>query len=189
HLFQRPVDNSRFIYRILICKGEPYDWQWNQARHSGTRDPQRSRGRPASRLRNGAAHRGTNQGCVALHARGALSHALPDGAARLDSRRLGNQSLGTAQAVLSPHSFWEEKVIATAQGMGGTLWRAEEADQGVACLIGKSLSASASPASPLMLKRRTKSKWNSPRTWKKRTNASEKRACAKRTRCNEPWRK
>ena len=33
-LFQRPVDNSQFIYKTLICKGEPYDWKWNQARHS-----------------------------------------------------------------------------------------------------------------------------------------------------------
>src|SRR5260370_28901461 len=57
----------------------------------------------------------------------------------------------------------------TSQRMGGTLWRAEEADQGGPCLIGESLSASVSPAWPLMPKRRMKSKWNSRHTWKNRT--------------------
>src|SRR5260370_2789808 len=169
-LFQRPVDNSQFIYKPLRCKGEPYDWKWNQARHSRTGDPQRSRGRATSRLQSGEPHRAATQGRAALHAGCALSNAVPHGAARLDSRRLGNQPGRAPQALLPPHSFWEEKVIAATQGMGRTLWCAEEADQGGACLIGKSLSASVSPTWPLMLRRRMKSKGNSRHTWKNRTN-------------------
>src|SRR5260370_8984775 len=135
HLLQRPVENSQFIYKTLICKGEPYDWKWNQARHSRTGDPQRSRGRATSRLRNGAPHRAANQGCAALHARGPVSHAVPHGAARLDSRRVGNQPGRAPQALLPPQSFWEEKVIAATQGMGRTLWCAAEAYPGRACLM------------------------------------------------------
>src|SRR5258708_22418045 len=185
-LFQRPVDNSQFIYKTLICKGEPYDWKWNQARHSRTGDPQRSRGRAISRLRNGAPHRAANQGRAALHAGCALSHAVPHGAAGLDSRRLGNQPGRAPQALLPPHSFWEEKVIAATQGMGRTLWCAEEADQGGACLIGKSLTASVSPTWPLMLRRRMKSKWNSRHTWKNRTKYFAKKDYLIKTRLHKP---
>src|SRR5260370_364326 len=186
HLFQRPVDNSQFIYKTLICKGEPYDWNRNQARHSRTGDPQRSRGRAASRLRNGAPHRAANQGRAALHAGCALSHALPHGAARLDSRELGDQRQRPEAPLLPPHSFWEEKVIATSQRMGGTLWRAEAVDQGGPCLIGENLSASVSPAWPLMLKRGMKSKWNSRHTWKNRTKYFAKKDCPKQKRVIEP---
>src|SRR4029077_16536157 len=94
--------------------------------------------------------------------------------------------VGTTQALLPPYSCREEETVAPAEGMGGTLWCAEEADQGVACLTGKSLSASVSPASPLMLKRRMKSKRNSPRTWKNRTKYFARKDCPKKKRSVEP---
>src|SRR6266403_1414259 len=147
HPFQWPVDNSRFIYKSLICKGEPYDWNRNQTRYRGTRGSQRSRTRPSPRLRNGAPHRAANQRRAALHARGPVPHALPHGAARLDSRRMGNQRQRPKAPLLPPHACREEETVTSAEGMGGTVRRTEAADQGVACLIGKDLSAGASPAS------------------------------------------
>src|SRR6266481_4983518 len=116
HLFRRPVDNSRFIYKTLICKGEPYDWNWNQTWHRGTRGSQRSRTRPSPRLRNGAPHRAANQRRAALHPRRSLPHALPHGAARLDSQGLGNQQQWPAEALLSHHTRGKEKAIAAAPG-------------------------------------------------------------------------
>src|SRR5260370_24669682 len=120
HLFQWPVDNSRFIYKSLICKGEPYDRNRNQTRHRGTCGPQRSRTRSSPRLRNGAPHRTANQRRAALHPRRPLLHALPHGAARLDSRRLGNQQQWPSAALLSHHAYGKEKAVAAAPGMGGT---------------------------------------------------------------------
>src|ERR1700674_363288 len=139
HRFQRPVDNSRVIYKSLICKGEPYDRNRNQTWHRGTCGSQRSRTRPSPRLRNGAPHRAANQRRVALHRRRSLPHALPHGAARLDSRRLGNQQQWPTEAVLSHHTSGKEKAFAAPPGMGGTLRRAPAPDEGVQCVIGRRL--------------------------------------------------
>src|SRR5260370_38280459 len=118
HPFQWPVDNSRFIYKSLICKVRPSDWNRNQTRYRGTRGSQRSRTRPSPRLHNGAPHRAANQRRAALHARGPVPHALPHGAARLDSRRMGNQCVGAAETVLPPDSGGEEETVTAAEGMG-----------------------------------------------------------------------
>src|SRR3979490_509371 len=98
---------------------------------------------------------------------------------------MGNRPVGTTQAVLPPYSCREEETVTPAEGMGGTLRRTEAADQGVACLIGKNLSARFAPASPLMLKRRMKSKWTSPRTWKNRTKFFAQKACRSTKRFSE----
>src|SRR6266480_265563 len=140
HLFQRPVDNSRFIYKTLICKGELHDRNRNQTRHRGTCGSQRSRTRLSPRLRNGAPHRAANQRRAALHPRRSLPHALPHGGARLDSRGLGNQQQWPAEALLSHHTRGKEKAIAAAPGMDRTLRRAPAPDEGVQCVIGRRLS-------------------------------------------------
>src|SRR6267378_2118385 len=137
HLFRRPVDNSRCIYKTLICNGEPYDRNRNQTRHRGTRGSQRPRTRLAPRLRNGAPHRAANQRRSALHPRRSLPHALPHGATRLDPRRLGNQQQRPAEALLSHHTSGKEKAFAAPRGMVGAFPSIAPAQEGVPCLIGK----------------------------------------------------
>src|SRR6266480_3480380 len=108
HLFQRPVDNSRFIYKTLICKGEPHDRNRNQTRHRGTCGSQRSRTRLSPRLRNGAPHRAANQRRAALHPRRPLPHALPHGTARLDSVP-GKPAAAAGGGAVIASRLWERK--------------------------------------------------------------------------------
>src|SRR5437879_1329645 len=102
------------------------------------------------------------------------------------SRRVGNQPVGTAQALLPPHSGGEKETVALTEGMGGTFWRAEAADKGGPCVIGKSLSASAFLASNSVRPRRKKSTRNSRRTCKNRTKYFVKKDCPKKKRFIEP---
>src|SRR6267378_1219471 len=129
HLGRLPLDTcSRdqltilaLYIRFLYVRGEPHDRNGNQTRHCGACGSKRPRTRPSPRLRNGAAHRAANQRRTALHACSLVSHALPLGAARLDSRCLGNQQQRPAAALLSHHAPRKEKAVAAPPGMVGTL--------------------------------------------------------------------
>src|SRR5207302_10711307 len=142
--------SSHFVYKIPICKGERYDWFGNQEGHRRTGRAERSPGRTAARLRIGAAHRAADQWGVAFHARGALSHALSDGAATLDSRHLGNQRERAATPLLQADAGREEEAGPAPARMGGTVSRASTAYEGCPCLIGGDVFASACHARPCM---------------------------------------
>src|SRR6266480_2327242 len=176
HLFQRPVDNSRFIYKTLICKGEPHDRNRNQTRHRGTCGSQRSRTRLSPRLRNGAPHRAANQRRAALHPRRPLPHALPHGTARLDSRCLGNQQQRPAEALLSPHGCGKENAIAAPPGMVGAFPSIAPAQEGVPCLIGKKSWANSSQVSHWTPQTSAKCTQNLPPTSKKLTKLCSEKA-------------
>src|SRR5258706_591144 len=135
------------------------------------------------------AQRAANQRRTALHPRGSLPHALPHGAATLDSWQLGNRQQRPPPPLLSLDRRGEEKSLAYSPRMGGAVPRFAPAYEGAPCLIGKNSLARSFPASHWMLPRRMKSTRNSPRIWKISTNRCELKVYQSKRRFNKRWRK